>query len=90
MNGFFFQEREAQFENEMENDEFILPGETNKEIGLAALKTIESLKGVRIFRFLSTHSISFGIHRLRVSSKHSTSGEKRNWNLPNTMQQKKH
>ncbi|CAF1066226.1 unnamed protein product [Adineta ricciae] len=39
------QEREAQFENEMENDEFILPGETNKEIGLAALKTIESLKG---------------------------------------------
>ncbi|CAF3636332.1 unnamed protein product [Rotaria socialis] len=39
------QEREAQFENEMENDEFVLPGETNKEIGLAALKTIESLKG---------------------------------------------
>ncbi|CAF0914831.1 unnamed protein product [Rotaria sordida] len=39
------QEREAQFENEMENDEFILPGETNKEIGLATLKTIESLKG---------------------------------------------
>ncbi|CAF3883609.1 unnamed protein product [Rotaria magnacalcarata] len=38
-------EREAQFENEMENDEFVLPGETNKEIGLAALKTIESLKG---------------------------------------------
>lgn len=43
------QEREAQFENEIENDEFILPGETNKEIGLATLKTIESLKGVRIF-----------------------------------------
>jgi len=39
------QEREAQFENEIENDEFILPGETNKEVGLAALKTIESLKG---------------------------------------------
>ncbi|CAF0863198.1 unnamed protein product [Adineta steineri] len=39
------QEREAQFENEMENEEFILPGETNKEIGLATLKTIESLKG---------------------------------------------
>ncbi|CAF2344535.1 unnamed protein product [Rotaria sp. Silwood2] len=38
-------EREAQFENEMENDEFILPGETNKEVGLATLKTIESLKG---------------------------------------------
>lgn len=30
----------------MENDEFILPGETNKEVGLANLKTIESLKGV--------------------------------------------
>ena len=30
----------------MENEEFILPGETNKEIGLATLKTIESLKGV--------------------------------------------
>ncbi|CAF3150336.1 unnamed protein product [Rotaria sp. Silwood2] len=29
----------------MENDEFILPGETNKEVGLATLKTIESLKG---------------------------------------------
>ncbi|CAF3764774.1 unnamed protein product [Rotaria sp. Silwood1] len=37
--------RKAQFENEMENDEFILPGETNKEVGLATLKTIESLKG---------------------------------------------
>ena len=38
------QEREAQFENEIENDEFIVPGETNKEVGLAALKTSESLK----------------------------------------------
>lgn len=38
-------ERDVQFENEIEKDEFILPGETNKEIGLAALKTIESLKG---------------------------------------------
>jgi hypothetical protein len=39
----------------MENDEFILPGETNKEIGLATLKTIESLKGVCSFKsiFLS-------------------------------------
>jgi hypothetical protein len=34
----------------MENDEFILPGETNKEVGLATLKTIESLKGVRLFK----------------------------------------
>ena len=41
-----YQEREAQFENELENEEFILAGETNKEIGLATLKTIESLKGV--------------------------------------------
>ena len=30
----------------MENDEFILPDETNDELGLAALKTIESLEGV--------------------------------------------
>ncbi len=36
----------------MENDEFILPGETNKEIGLATLKTIESLKGVSLFPFI--------------------------------------
>ena len=43
-----YQEREAQFENELENEEFILAGETNKEIGLATLKTIESLKGVSV------------------------------------------
>ncbi len=45
----------------MENDEFILPGETNKEIGLATLKTIESLKGVRLFTFsfLLLFSFSF-------------------------------
>ena len=36
----------------MENDEFILPGETNKEVGLATLKTIESLKGVCFFKSL--------------------------------------
>ena len=36
----------------MENDEFILPGETNKEVGLATLKTIESLKGVGCFTIL--------------------------------------
>jgi hypothetical protein len=34
----------------MENDEFILPGETNKEVGLATLKTIESLKGVCLIK----------------------------------------
>ena len=34
----------------MEHEEFILPGETNQEIGLATLKTIESLKGVRFFK----------------------------------------
>ncbi|CAF0782132.1 unnamed protein product [Didymodactylos carnosus] len=39
------QEREAEFENELETEEFVLAGETNKEIGLATLKTIESLKG---------------------------------------------
>ena len=46
----------------MENDEFILPGETNKEIGLATLKTIESLKGVSLFKafiYFFVYSISF-------------------------------
>jgi len=44
----------------MENDEFILPGETNKEVGLATLKTIESLKGVRLFKStFSSSLISF-------------------------------
>ena len=47
----YLEEREAQVENGMENDQFISAGETNKEIRLVALKTIESLKGVRISFF---------------------------------------
>jgi hypothetical protein len=42
----------------MENDEFILPGETNKEIGLATLKTIESLKGVCLFKLIFFCTVS--------------------------------
>lgn len=53
IDGGVVQEREAQFENEMEKDEFILPGETNREVGLAALKTIESLKGVSVVVLVS-------------------------------------
>lgn len=59
----------------MENDEFILPGETNKEIGLATLKTIESLKGVR--SILLRFQLRFFFRRLKVLLKHWTSGEKR-------------
>ena len=43
----------------MENEEFILPGETNKEIGLATLKTIESLKGVCRYPSVLHHSSFF-------------------------------
>jgi WD40 repeat protein len=35
-----------QFENAMENDQYLLPGETKKEVALAALKAIESFQGV--------------------------------------------
>ena len=35
-----------QFENEMETDQYLLPGQTKKEEALAPLKTIESFPGV--------------------------------------------
>ena len=61
----------------MENDEFILPGETNNEVGLAALKTIESLKGVS--NALDCRRMEIGCaDRRKASSKPWISGVRKN------------
>ena len=73
----------------MENDEFILPGETNKEVGLATLKTIESLKGVCLVKSISSCTF-FILHRRKVLLKHLIFGGKKNQNLLNMKQHKKH
>jgi U3 small nucleolar RNA-associated protein 12 len=42
-------EKEQQYENEIAKEEQVIAGETNKETGLATIKTIETIKSVRFF-----------------------------------------
>ena len=41
-------EKEKQYENELTKEEQLIPGESNKETGLATIKTFETIKSVRI------------------------------------------
>lgn len=51
-------EKEEQYENELPKEEFVIAGETNKETGLATIKTIETIKAVKNYLSLSL-SFSF-------------------------------
>ncbi len=42
-------EKEQQYENEIVKEEQVIAGETNKETGLATIKTIETIKSVGNF-----------------------------------------
>ena len=43
---FGFKEKDEQYENELPKEEFVIAGESNKETGLATIKTIETIKSV--------------------------------------------
>jgi len=44
-------EKEQQYENEIVKEEQVIAGETNKETGLATIKTIETIKSVGFFLY---------------------------------------
>lgn len=44
-------EKEQQYESEIPKEEQVIAGELNRETGLATIKTIETLKSVKIFQF---------------------------------------